>query len=280
MFNRGHENWDTLPIGLGEHERPCVYPEVCNDLAAAGHSTQVKCDGCEWRGVCESDGYLSQEKLERSHDQVFYSWDEALFSDRIHRERVQRLTDGGKLLVCDEAVPSNLPMSRRLSISELAVLKERWRFLEQFDLFLFLKTLNSELANATTSESFFDAVLRVANLPDARFEEWNTLLGLLPIACVLEDDGIASVEWDSTVTRRVDATQIFDDETPIEKGTVYWRYVSLWTLMELGLTDFGNIPKVYPNLLLDLRDFIATSRREVARAFAKKMSGGFGCLRV
>ena len=271
MFNRGHENWDTLPIGLGEHERPCVYPEVCNDLATAGHSTQVKCDGCEWRGVCESDGYLSQEKLERSHDQVFYSWDEALFSDRIHRERVQRLTDGGKLLVCDEAVPSNLPMSRCLSISELAVLSERWRlFSEQSDLYFFLKKLNSDLANATNSESFFDAVLPVANLPDDKIQKWNTLLGLLPVACILEDAGVASVEWDSTVTRRVDATKIFDEDTPIEKHRLYWKYFSLWTLIELGLTDFGYIPKVYPNLLLDLRDFIATSRREVAPCLREK----------
>ena len=96
------------------------------------------------------------------------------------------------------------------------------------------------------------------------------LLGLLPIACVLEDDGIASVEWDSKVTRRVDATRIFEDEVPIEKHRIYWRYVSLWTLLELGLTDFGNIPKVYPNLLLDLRDFIATSRREVAPSLREK----------
>ena len=34
--------------------------------------------------------------------------------------------------------------------------------------------------------------------------------------------------------------------------------------------DFGNIPKVYPNLLLDLRDFIATSRREVAPSLREK----------
>ena len=270
LYNRGHENWDTLPIGLGENERPCAFPEVCNDLAAAGHSTQVKCHGCEWRVVCESDGYLSQEKIERSLDQVFYSWDEALFSDRIHRERVQRLTEDGKLLVCDEAVPSNLPMSRWLSISELAVLIERWRFIEQSDLYLFLKKLNGDLANATTSESFFDAILPVANLPDDSFQKWNSLLGLLPIAVILEDDGVASVEWDSKVSRRVDATKIFDDDTPIEKHRLYWKYVSLWTLIELGLTDFGNIPKVYSNLLMDLRDFIATSRREVAPCHREK----------
>ena len=270
LYNRGHENWDTLPIGLGEHERPCAFPEICNDLAVAGHSTQVKCDGCEWRVVCESDGYLSQEKLERRQDQVFYSWDEALFSDRVHRERVQRLTEGGKLLVCDEAVPSNLPMSRCLSISELAELIERWRFIEQSDLYLFFQKLNGDLANATTSESFFDAILPVANLPDESFQKWNTLLGLFPVACILEADGIASVEWDSKVSRRVDATKIFDEDTPIEKHRLYWKYFSLWTLLELELTDFGNIPKVYPNLLMDLRDFIATSRRDVAPCLREK----------
>lgn len=143
---------------------------------------------------------------------MFYAWDESLFSDRVHQERVQRLTEGGKLLVCDEASPSNLPMSRWFFISELAVLLERWRLIEQRYLYLFLKKLNGELANATTSADFFDAVLPVANLPEDRFQEWNTLLGLLPIACILKDDGIAGVEWDSKVTREVEAPRVFDRE--------------------------------------------------------------------
>ena len=269
MFNREMENWETLPVGLGALQRPCIQPELCNAVAAAGHSPQVICDRCPARSICTESGYLAQEQIERNKQQVFYAWDEAFFSDRVHRERVKRLIDGSKLLVCDEALPSRLPMQRRLSLSELAHLAELWRFPEQMDLYDFLSHLTGELAKAVTAADFYKAISPVDQLTAEKLNEWDALLGTLPLACVLEGDGLASVEWEGTA-KQVDALQVFDSQTPVEKYRLYWQYVSLFKIQELGLFDKNAIPRVYPSVFRDLQTFRETSRAETPACHREK----------
>lgn len=259
-FNRDSEDWDTLPVGLGTHQRPCIQPELCNAIASAGHSPQVICDRCPVLSECTESGYLSQEQIERNSQQVFYSWDEAFFSDVVYRDRVKRLCDGAKLLVCDEAVPSRLPMERKLSISELAALADRWLFPEQMELYQFLSHLTGELAKAVSPSDFQKAILLVNELTEDTVIAWDALLGTLPIACVLEGDGIASVEWDIK-NKQVDALLVFDSKTPVEKFRIYWKYVSLFKLQELGFFDPHNIPRVYPQFFSDLKLFLHSLSR-------------------
>ena len=223
MYNRDNENWDPLPLGLGAHQRPCIRPELCNSVASAGHSPQVICERCPVLSECTESGYLSQERIERNKQQVFYSWDEAFFSDVVHRERVKNLADGSKLLVCDEAVPSRLPMERRLSLSELAVLAERWRLIEPMELYQFLAELIGELAKAVTPADFYKAIFPVHHLTEDTIKNWDALLGTLPIACVLVGAGVASVEWEEK-RKQVDALDVFDSETPLTSDySPVWR---------------------------------------------------------
>lgn len=151
LFNRDRVDWETLPLGLGENERPCIQPEICNDLAAAGHSTKVVCETCPERKLCKDAAYLSQEGIEQVSEQVFYAEGEAFLSDWIYRERVKRLTDDGKLLALDEGVPSRLPMERKISLSNLAELAERFRLPERLAFSEMLKQLTASLATATTA---------------------------------------------------------------------------------------------------------------------------------
>lgn len=87
--------------------------------------------------------------------------------------------------------------------------------------------------------------------------------------CILEGDGIARVIWEDQ-QKCVDALDVFDSETPVEKGKVYWRYVSAFKLRDFGLLDYRDIPRIYPHLLRDLKTFVDKSTALKAPAHREK----------
>ena len=279
MFNRESEHWETLTLGLKSICRPCVYPERCNEIAARGHSPRVFCvHRCELFSECTEVGYLSQEKVEPNKQAVFYAWDEAFFSDRVHQGRVSRILGKEKLLVLDEGVPSNLPQQRSVSVTELAELAERHRY-PNSPTYPFLKSLTEAVALATDARSFYRAVAQeVEALDVAEILLLDRELAAIPVTCVffrregtLEAElGYSDAHFDSrhvvvpVVSEKEQASGpclCVDADEQIEIEVLTLRFFSLWGLQEIGLLDLsvGDIPFVKHHFVTELREFVEAS---------------------
>ena len=163
MFNRGHTDidsngdWDTLPLGLGEHERPCIQPELCNIHAERIGTPNAVCQRCHVSADCDSDGYLlTSGKRERNTSKVVYAWGEVVACDERFAGRVKRICTADDILLVDEVNPLELTQRRLLDRETLFDLIARFRHPDEscVEIYRTLKSLKDILSTAETPEAF------------------------------------------------------------------------------------------------------------------------------
>ena len=116
MFNRHRDDWDLLPHGLGEDERPCIQPDVVDRFARRGLNTEIVCQHCPARAECGEVGYKYQTKLEETAVNIFAPFGEEFVVDERHAERAERMSKG-KIFILDEPDPAQLTQFREVSDS-------------------------------------------------------------------------------------------------------------------------------------------------------------------
>ena len=183
MFNRDRDDWDTLPIGLSESDRPCIQPEMCNLYAERGHSTNHICDRCDAAAICDQDGFLAQKKKETTKRKIVIAWDEVVACDEIHAARVKMLCSADDILIVDEVNASNLHQHRYITREMLHDLTERFRDPNTAEQYRLLKKLHDLISTADTDTAFFDGLKAWLNTIDD-LEKLDRQIERYPVGCV------------------------------------------------------------------------------------------------
>ena len=160
LFNRDHEDWETLPLGLGDHQRACIQPDLCNLHAERIGTTNYVCAQCPLYAECVQRGYLSQADKERDTSKVIYAWGEVVACDEIFAERVKRICSKDDILIVDEVNPLALTQARHLDRDTLLDLTERFRQHDEETIndFKILEKLCDLISTAKTPETFIDGL--------------------------------------------------------------------------------------------------------------------------
>ena len=278
MFNRGHKDidgnndWEQLPLGLGEHDRPCTQPELCNLHAERIGTPHAVCQRCPNASVCGEKGYLSQEEIESNASKVIYAWGEDWACDAILAERVKSICQKGDVLIVDEVNPLALTQRRTLDRTTLLDLTQRFRHFhsETRDIYQTLKTLLDLLSTAETPETFISGLEQwVESIEDVK--ALDDKIEKYPIGVTFH-----TTPENATHAQPFEATLIYQDqevtvpvvdfetaddtrawrvdpETPIATDTYQIAFVPLSVLLKLGFAALDDPPRRHRNLLTDLK---------------------------
>ena len=276
LFNRGHTDfdgnpdWETLPLGLGEQERPCINPDACNLHAERGHPTHEVCIRCPLYSECQADGYLSQDSKERNAQKVVYAWDEIVACDEIHAPRVKRICTADDIFIVDEVNPANLTQHRLVTRNMLYDLTERFRDINTRLEYQALKPLLDLQSTAETPQAFIDGLqAHLETLGD--ISELDTKLEKFPVGYVFQRVEGESYNFKATLHYRGkevtvpvvswethEDTPVFElqPDTPITVGTWQLSFFPLSFLIKVGLASLDDPPRCYNNFLSDMQTFI------------------------
>lgn len=279
MHNRDNEKWDQMPIGLESNERPCVYPEICNDLAMRGYDPVPNfcAERCERYSECCEDGFLAQVEIEKNKQSVFIAFEECYFSDVRFKSRVAKIIDGSKLITCDEPTPYGLMQQREIDTEELLATFNAWRMLDA-DIPVFLKNLLENLSTAAEPEQIRTAIEKsILHLNDEDIETLDDALSKIPVGVIWQTDMVSKLygiaifgdekrkvalsddrthdDFDGTIP-----TFFVDEERGVEVDKMKTLKVTLDTLDRMGfidvLKDPWKAPRRYVNFVSDLKAFI------------------------
>jgi len=283
MHNRDRDEWDTMPLGLEADERPCVYPEICNDLAMRGYDSVPNfcAEKCEWYAECALSGYLKQVEIEKNKQSVFIAYDECYFSDVRFKSRVEKIINDSKILVCDEPTPHGLTQQREIDLDELLTTFDVWRIPNEktIDVAFFLKTLLEKLSTAKEPDQIRHAIkISIQHLNAEDIDRLDDALSKIPVGIVwkrdmltelyaiaifgnkehkvaLSDDMPPPEGFDGTIP-----TMFVDEEKGVEIDKLKTFMVTLDTLERMGFVDImkdpNKVPRRYVNFVSDLRAFI------------------------
>lgn len=273
MFNRDHENWNTLPLGLTEKDRPCISPERCDTYAERGHPTHEVCLRCPRFSDCKKDGYLSQKHLEKNAMKVVYSWDEVVACDSKHSDRVKRICSKDDILILDEVNPANLTQSRKLTREMLFDLTERFRDPNTVSEFKTLKGLLDLLSTAEDEKAFFDGLTaQIQAIED--IEAFDEKVEKFPVGHFFSE-APENVEWAFQVSldyRGKEVTvPVVDYETGIDTPVFKadreimpsgWDvvFLPLSVLIKVGLVPLDDPPVRFRSLFSDIKTFLAENK--------------------
>ena len=283
MFNRGHKDfdnrpdWETLPLGLGSNERPCLHPQECNRLAENGQAPTDFCvPFCAAYLDCKEKAYLSQADRERQASKVVYALNEVVACDETKKQLVARICAADEILIVDEVNPLAVSQARCLDRETVYDLTERFRqpHEETAPLFEKLKTLLDLTGTAETPETFIrelqgliDSIDDVKAF-DAKIEKYpvgvtfrntkETATHEQPFEASItyqsEEVTVPVVDFDTAPDT---AAFFVDPETPIETGRYQIRFVSFRFLLKVGLACFEAPPRKHRKLLADVKTFFA-----------------------
>ena len=157
LFNRDREDWETLPLGLGDRHRACIQPELCNLHAERIGTPNAICARCPIYTDCKADGYLSQAETEKNASKVIYTENEGLACDEIYKARVKQICAKDDILIIDEVNPLALTQARQFNRDTLLDLTERFRQLheETASDYQILKALLDLTATAETAKKLY-----------------------------------------------------------------------------------------------------------------------------
>lgn len=282
MFNQGHKDlknvpdWKTLPLGLGENERPCIHPESCNLLAERGHAPTLFCvTACPVYEKCLNMGYLSQVAKEQKTLKVIYAWNEVIACDETHNALVKRICAAEDILIVDEVNPLGLTQARKLNRDTLYDLTERFRhpYENTVSIYEELKELLDIISIAETPESFIQGVHEwIENVKD--LEGLDKKINSYPVGIVIsktpahrthEQSFEASITYQNKdVTVPVVDFDTADDtpalhvapETPIKTDKYQVRFMPFSFLLKVGLATFDDPPRKHRKLLADMKTFL------------------------
>ena len=281
MFNRGHtdidgnNDWETLPLGLGEHDRPCIHPETCDLMAERGHAPTAFCaTQCKVYADCTENYFLSQAQKEKNASKVIYAWGEDMAVDALLAKYIKRICAKGDVLIVDEVNPLNVTQRRTLNRDILFDLVQRFRHPHEktADIYTTLKALLDLQSTAETPEKFIagiqqwiDGIENIETL-DKQIERYP--VGMVfrntpenaehkqPFEATIEylSDCVTVPVVDHDTADDTPAYQI-DPETPIETDKYHVQFVSFSFLRKVGLANFDDPPRRHRNLLTDLKTF-------------------------
>ena len=281
MFNRGHKDidgnndWETLPLGLGEHDRPCIHPETCNLMAERGHSPTLFCvSKCRVYADCTEKYFLSQAEKEKNASKVIYAWGEDMAVDALLAKYIKRICAKGDVLIVDEVNPLNVTQARRIDRETLYDLVQRFRHPHEktADIYTKLKALLDHQSTAETPENFIAGIQQWIDGIE-NIEALNKQIERYPVGIVFSETPAhsrhkqpleATIEYLSeSVTVPVVDHETADDtpayqmdpETPIETDKYQVNFVSFGFLRKVGLASFDAPPRRHRNLLTDLKTF-------------------------
>lgn len=278
MWNRDDPIWEQLPIGTTTGCRPCIHPEICNNIASKGFSPVKEfCrTHCEKHDQCKTDGYLSQLQQEKHIDHVYFWQDEAFFADEIYRSRVQAVMgDKDCILAIDEPNPADLAQQRIINLDTLRQTFNHIKYSpDMSDIAQFLKELIEGLATPQTPEEIRNALenttMALSETDTIRFDE---KLSRIPVSFVWQREQTGELSAEVIYNNQTHRCPVApdDDDTPgtipeyiIEDGVTLdkleTRFISLSLLERLGFIDLRKeaeqAPRVHHNLISDITDFI------------------------
>ena len=284
QFNRGHtdingnNDWESLPLGLGEHERPCNQnPDLCDLHAKRLGTTMFTCNpsACSSYTDCKESAYLSQAEKEKNTSKVIYAWGEDIACDDLLSERIKRLCSKDDILIVDEVNPLYLTQLRKIDRDMLYDLTERFRHPSTLttDIYRTLKALLDILSIADTPETFISGVkkwidgIEDINALDEKIEKYpigvvfqespKTAEHAQPFeACITYQNREETVPVVDFETAHDTPAFFIDSDTRIVTDTYQIRFVSIDFLWKVGLAAFDNPPRRHRKLLTDLKAFI------------------------
>ena len=288
MHNREEEGWETKPLGLEPNQRPCIHPEICNNLAMRGYDPVPNfcVERCEKYSDCCEEAFLAQTNIEKRAQSVFLSYDECYFSDVRFKSRVKQILNSEKILVADEPTPNGLMQKREIVIKDLLTTFNAWRFLD-FDVAIFLKLLIENLSTAKEPEQIRDAICdSMRMLSDEDINALDDALSKIPIGIVWHRNllGLYAVAIYGDEERKV---ALSDERTPMDgfKGTIPTSFidpekgveidtlktfrVTLDAFDRMGFVDITKdtlkVPSLHVNFVRDLKAFVETGSKSCQR---------------
>ena len=270
-YNRDHENWNTLPLGLTENDRPCISPDLCDTYAERGHPTHEVCHRCPLFSDCKKDGYLSQATREKNAMKVVYSWDEVVACDSKHSDRVKRICSKEDILILDEVNPANLTQYRKLTRKMLYDLTERFRDPNTVREFETLKGFLDLISTAENEKAFFDGLKAqidaIDDLPafDDKLQKYPVGYAFRPAPREKNYAFEATMHYrgkEVTVPVVSHETAIdtpvleISDDRPIQTDRWQLSFFPLSVLLKVGLVDFEDPPRRFNAFLSGLQTFL------------------------
>ena len=277
LFNRDHPDWNTLPLGLTENDRPCIAPELCNVYAERGHATHDVCQRCLLFSECQETGYLSQDVKERNAKKVVYAWDEAVACDMIHTERVKRICTKEDILIVDEVNPANLTQHRRVTREMLYDLKERFRVHQKTVPALnILTSLLDLISTAEDDKAFMEGLKAYIEAIDD-VEALDDILEKYPVGYVFRkaEENRFSYRFVATLHYRGKEVSVpvvshetaldtpvfeIEAETPITVDKWQLSFFPVSFLIKVGLVDLSDPPRRFHSFLTDIKAFLDENR--------------------
>lgn len=281
MYNRGHKDfdnqpdWETLPLGLGENERPCIHPETCNLLAERGQAPTTFCvKKCPVYTDCTEKAFLSQAEKEKNASKVIYAWGEDMAVDAKLAKYIKRICAKGDILIVDEVNPLSLTQRRKLNRDILFDLTERFRHPHEptVDIFEKLKALRDIISTAETPETFLSSVKTWIDGIE-NIEALDKQIELYPVGMVISntpDTAEHRQPFEATIAYLSESVTVpvvdfetgddapvyhTDPDTPIETDRYHVKFMSFSFLRKVGLATFNDPPRRHRNLLKDLKTF-------------------------
>ena len=278
MFNRGEENWNNLLLGTDEESRPCIHPELCNHIAAAGFSPvkefcRIQCEQYE---TCKRIGYLSQTQKERLIDHVYFWRDEAFFADEIYRSRVQDVIgDRDALLAIDEPNPADLTQKRIIDTDTLRQTFNNVKYTTGAkEMAMVLESIIKGLSTAQTSEEIRTALAEtITTLSKTDIKQYDEKLSGIPVSFVWYRDTHQRLYAEVIYNNQTRTCFVADDDDNgvgtipqsilsdgVQLDKLETRFIGLTLFERLGFIDLKEqahqAPSVYQNLISDIKQFV------------------------
>ena len=296
MFNYNHPDWETLPLGLGENERACIEPLLCNEHAELLGSPNEVCARCPFYIECKDNGYLSQAEKEKNTSKVVYSWGESFICDENLASRLKRICTKDKVFILDEANPLGFTQLRKIDRGMLYDLTERFRHTlgTEHEIYQTLKTLLDLISTTEEPTDFINGVSDwITSIDD--IEELDDKIGKYPVQITFHhapstaehnQPFIATLRYQEKVSTDVpvvdfethETTEAFYTEEPITIESPETRFMAYGFLLKVGLASLNEPPRRYQNFLKDIKTFLDENNNLDAAPFsfdAKEQSFSF-----
>ena len=279
MYNYNHPDWETLPLGLGENDRPCTEPILCDKHADLLGSPNEVCSRCSLHTECKENAYLAQAEKERNTEKVVYALDESFICDATLAARLKRICTKDKVFMLDEANPLGFTQLRSLNREMLYDITERFRQTlgTEHEIYLTLKALLDLISTTEEPSDFINGLSDWIDTIDD-IKALDEKLGKFPVSVYFRESPenaihdrvfVATLRYrDQEVTVPVvdfetaDETPVYfmDTDTPITLNAVETHFMPYGFLLKVGLASLDEPPRRYRNFLKDIKTFFDENR--------------------